>query len=70
MGTVVVSYPDRRRLLQVTRPDGADPFWSLELPKKMRAFLIWLSRRSHTRCLAVSRLACFLVCIVRFSMGS
>ena len=34
MGKVVVRCPQCKQQLQVTRPDSAHPFWSLEKPKK------------------------------------
>jgi hypothetical protein len=34
MGKVVVRCPKCKSSLQVTRPDSAHPFWSLEKPKE------------------------------------
>ena len=34
MGKVVVSCPKCKKQLQVTRPDSAHPFWSLDKPKE------------------------------------
>ena len=34
MGKVVVRCPICKRTLQVTRPDSAHPYWSLDKPKK------------------------------------
>ena len=34
MGKVVVSCPKCKRMIKVTRPDSAHPFWPLEKPRK------------------------------------